>query len=311
MPLILFTVIITVFTISGAFAQDEITTISIPANTSIPGCDETNTCYTPSYITIEIGNKITWINGDSVAHTVTSGLPTDENVGEKFDSGLFLENEAFLYEFDSSGTFNYFCLVHPWMVGAVVVTEPGKLDNNKDEGVLEDTLDNIDDILDDISESIEDSAFLPEKSEMIQMSGINADGTIMVHVYSSEPEESEPLSIIIEFYDVASNQLLKEVIHDTVVTQNHEEVNSFNEVYAEGGTSSHFTRPLTYDTPIDIDVKILSTGINQVQMHTGGEVISFHVIPEFGVIAVLVFAVAITSIIAISSKSRLGLIPRW
>ena len=143
--------------------------------------------------------------------------------------------------------------------------------------------------LDSISETIEDSAFLPDKSKMIPLSGINTDGPIMVNVYSSEPMESKPLSIIVEFYDVDTNQLLNEVIHDTAVIQNHEEINSFNEIFAEDGTSSHFTRPLTYDTPVDIDVKILSIEVNQVQMHTGGEVVIFHVIPEFGAITAMIW----------------------
>ena len=302
--LVLFVIVVLGSTNHIVLADPELTTIGIPANKSIPGCDETDTCYIPSYITIEIGNEVTWVNGDTVAHTVTSGLPTDRNIGEKFDSGLFLENDTFLYKFESIGTFNYFCLVHPWMIGAVTVTEKGKLDFNQEESMFGNTLDEIEDTLDSISETIEDSAFLPDKSEMIQMSGTNMDGTIMVNVYSSEPMESEPLSILVEFYDVDTNQLLKGVIHDTLVIQNHEEVNSFNEIFAEDGTSSHFTRPLTYDTPVDINVKILSIGVNQVQMHTGGEVVSFHVIPEFGAITAMILVIAIVSVIVATSKTN-------
>jgi predicted secreted protein with PEFG-CTERM motif len=41
------------------------------------------------------------------------------------------------------------------------------------------------------------------------------------------------------------------------------------------------------------------------------EIIGTHVIPEFGTIAAMILAVAIISIIAVSAKSRLSIIPRY
>ena len=180
------------------------------------------------------------------------------------------------------------------------------LNLGEDDGILEE----IEETLEDIGESIEDSATIPDKSEMIQMSGTTLDGTIMVDVYSSKPQKSQSLSIIVEFFDTDSGQLIKGVTHDLAVTQTHEEINSFNEVFADDGTSHHFTKPLATDDPVDIDVKILSTGINPVQMSKGGEVLTFHVVPEFGTIAVMILAVAIISIIVMSARTRLTLISR-
>ena len=41
------------------------------------------------------------------------------------------------------------------------------------------------------------------------------------------------------------------------------------------------------------------------------QIIGTHVIPEFGAIAALILAVAIISIIAVSAKSRLSIMPRY
>ena len=40
------------------------------------------------------------------------------------------------------------------------------------------------------------------------------------------------------------------------------------------------------------------------------EIVGTHVVPEFGTIAMIVLAVAIVSIIAVSAKSRLSIMPR-
>ena len=55
-----------------AFADHESITVSIPAGSSVPGCHETNECFIPSDITINVGSEITWTNNDNAAHTVTS-----------------------------------------------------------------------------------------------------------------------------------------------------------------------------------------------------------------------------------------------
>jgi len=74
-------------------------------------------------ITIQQSDFVEWGNGDTAVHTVTSGNPrTDpENVGAIFDSGLFGPGKFFKYQFTETGTFDYFCLTHHWMVGKVNV----------------------------------------------------------------------------------------------------------------------------------------------------------------------------------------------
>ncbi|MBT8251464.1 MAG: amicyanin, partial [Nitrosopumilus sp.] len=97
-------------------------TVNIAEGSGVPGCEETLECYLPYSITITIGDTVIWNNPDSAAHTVTSGTISDGHDG-MFDSGLFMSGSTFEFTFDESGTFDYFCMVHPWMTGDVIVNE--------------------------------------------------------------------------------------------------------------------------------------------------------------------------------------------
>ncbi len=95
-------------------------TISAPEGSGVPGCDETNECYLPSDVTVAVGATVTWSNDDTAAHTVTSGNVNAGPTGV-FDSGLFMSGATFEFTFDKAGTYDYFCMVHPWMTGIVHV----------------------------------------------------------------------------------------------------------------------------------------------------------------------------------------------
>ena len=95
-------------------------TVSLPMGSGVPGCDETNECFLPYEETVAKGATVTWSNDDSAAHTVTSGTPTGGPDG-LFDSSIFMAGNSFEFTFDDAGTYDYFCMVHPWMVGIVNV----------------------------------------------------------------------------------------------------------------------------------------------------------------------------------------------
>ncbi len=76
---------------------------------------------TTGKVTIEVLDFIIWKNADTVPHTVTSGsVPDPDGI---FDSSLFGPGKSFRYQFTEVGEYPYFCLVHPWMEGAVTVVE--------------------------------------------------------------------------------------------------------------------------------------------------------------------------------------------
>ncbi len=105
---------------TSAPAGPQTVTVTIPTGTSVPGCEETNECWTPASVTINAGDTVSWDNVDTAAHTVTSGTPADGPDGT-FDSSLLMGGATFEVTFDESGSNDYFCMVHPWMVGNVQV----------------------------------------------------------------------------------------------------------------------------------------------------------------------------------------------
>jgi plastocyanin len=76
-----------------------------------------NMTFMPKKITITAGTKVTWINRDSVQHTVTStkSLGLNTKVTKKFDSGLFGKGKKFSFTFKKKGTYFYECTIHAFM----------------------------------------------------------------------------------------------------------------------------------------------------------------------------------------------------
>ena len=95
--------------------------VTIPSGTSVPGCEETNACYIPATVSINVDDTVSWSNDDTAAHTVTGGSAADGPSGV-FDSSLLIAGGTFEHTFDSSGTEDYYCMVHPWMTGSVKVS---------------------------------------------------------------------------------------------------------------------------------------------------------------------------------------------
>lgn len=83
--------------------------------------DEVKEPYMPHMININTGDKVSWINSDVEIHTVTSGFENSTDKGKQFDSGLLNANQTFEHTFDKAGVYNYYCAVHPTMIGVVNV----------------------------------------------------------------------------------------------------------------------------------------------------------------------------------------------
>jgi len=86
-----------------------------------PDCVSTNNCFNPNPLTISRGDTVTWTNKDSLRHTVTSGIPTGDVAGTLFDSKVIEPGQTFKFTFTKVGTYDYFCIIHPWIQGQVIV----------------------------------------------------------------------------------------------------------------------------------------------------------------------------------------------
>ena len=105
------------FAVPGAFAD---ATVTNAPGSATPGCEETNECFIPHTVTIGVGETVTWENTDNAAHTATGGNPSDGPSGV-FDSSLMMVGASFSHTFEEAGTYDYHCMVHPWMQGFVIV----------------------------------------------------------------------------------------------------------------------------------------------------------------------------------------------
>lgn len=74
--------------------------------------------YIPETVTVPAGASIAWTNQDNAPHTSTG-------IGDAIsalDSGAIVFGQTFTQEFDTPGTYPYYCVYHPNMLGTVVVT---------------------------------------------------------------------------------------------------------------------------------------------------------------------------------------------
>jgi plastocyanin len=77
-------------------------------------------CFVQTVLRVKLSQPITWTNSDSTQHTITG-------VGGSWGSyDSILPGESVTYRFTKAGIYPYFCLLHPGMVGAVVVGGGGK-----------------------------------------------------------------------------------------------------------------------------------------------------------------------------------------
>ena len=85
------------------------------------GCEQTDGgCYNIPILTVAPGTTITFSNTDNAAHTLTSGSPADGPTGV-FDSSLVLVGSWYKFTLEEEGTYEHYCLVHPWMTGRIIV----------------------------------------------------------------------------------------------------------------------------------------------------------------------------------------------
>ncbi len=103
-------------------------TVDMPVGAGVPGCEINEMCYTPTNLTVHTGTTVTWINSDgSIPHTVTAGWPDSESIGLDypggygFDSDFMSGGAKFKHTFETPGEYDYYCQLHPWMIGSVTV----------------------------------------------------------------------------------------------------------------------------------------------------------------------------------------------
>jgi plastocyanin len=73
-----------------------------------------NFTFTPPELTVAVGTTVKWVNHDDIPHLVVSK-------DKVFRSKALDTDDSYSYTFASAGTVDYFCGLHPHMVGKVIV----------------------------------------------------------------------------------------------------------------------------------------------------------------------------------------------
>jgi plastocyanin len=104
--------ILTVAVVAAVYAKPALT----PSQEGAGKYDVTidNFSFSPMALTVPAGTQVTWINRDDVPHTVVS-------IDNKFKSQALDTDEKFSHKFADTGTYEYYCSVHPKMTGKVIV----------------------------------------------------------------------------------------------------------------------------------------------------------------------------------------------
>jgi len=246
---------------------------------SVPGCEEMNMCYMPYNAALDPGGEATWHNIDTAAHTVSSGTAA-EGLDGIFDSSLVAPEGMFSYKFEEAGTYDYFCMVHPWMTGIVTVSA----EHEEMEGMGHDEMGDMEGMehsdehaasgVEDLSDQFTTTA---TSGVIHHIAGNSDDATLVVHLFGADDDGELKITLnsdIITPFDDGSYFVL---------------INSEEVEFEQMGRTLH----IDYDAGTE---KIVIVGS--------------HVVPEFGTIAMIVLAVAIVSIIAITAKTKTALIPK-
>ena len=267
----------------GAFAEHSMNaTVENAMGSSTPGCEPD--CFIPATVTIGAGGMVTFANNDSAAHTSTAGTPADGPSGV-WDSSLVMMGAAYTTPALEAGEYPYFCMVHPWMEGLVIVEEESHDDHGHDE----------------TKEDHDDHGDMEMEMQTLTAADIAID-------IADGAKAGERVAI-----DVTISG--SHVNYDIVATQNGETILDESGNHSHTGEGQHITSALSADasddSPIDVTVTFQGFGMPGEEM-TGpvGLTSNAQAVPEFGTIAALILVVAIGSIIAVSAKSRLSFMPK-
>ncbi len=262
-----------VATTPAAFADHTEVTISAALGSMTPGCEETaEGCYIPKEATVDVGGKVIFSNTDTAAHTFTAGTAI-EGLSGTFDSGLVIAGSSYEWTPTTAGEVPYFCMVHPWMVGLIVVQEAGAEEHPTSY----------------------------------------SDEELMVDIVTGSAGQGEELSIDLTFTTI-SGAIVEHVNYDIKATQNGEVVLNEMGVHVMDNVMNHMTSPLpaaaTETEPVNVEVIFNGYGVPGSEMAGPvGQVATKQVVPEFGTIAMMILAVSIISIVAVTAKSKV--IPKF
>ncbi len=149
--------------------------------------------YDPTLLVIANGDRVRWVNRDSVNHTVTSGTPDRKAADGLFDSGQLAPGDDFVLKFTTDFHFQYFCRLHPSMTGEIYVNQ---IPADGDEDLVDDEEDEPEEDGDELEEEELDEESLEDGDE--DGDEMEEDGDETEEDELELDEESGPQTYVIE-----------------------------------------------------------------------------------------------------------------
>jgi plastocyanin len=84
------------------------------AGTAAKIVEMTDSAFAPNAIDVKVGDTVTFVDKDEIAHTATAE--------GTFDSGTLRQGARFDFKATKAGSFDYVCIFHPGMTGRINVT---------------------------------------------------------------------------------------------------------------------------------------------------------------------------------------------
>ena len=268
---ILVLVSLTIFSLSSSVYAESVYDINIPSGSADIAApfhwSSEKDGDTSGFIEIIVNDTIFWRNGDTSAHTVTSGTPQSGPDGI-FDSGKIHQGKFFVQKFTEIGEFPYYCTLHPWRTGLVSVVSGYSILPNVGLGFGDGT--NVFDI---------EYKF----NRLINRADID--------------ENTKSISFELKGNTINDDNSLTILLPPALIS-------GISSVSVDGIKTKEFSQKFEEDITILV--------IDEIHPYAKSVIITgTTIIPEFGMIAVMMLASAIVLIIAFSANSRLSIKSRY
>ncbi len=279
---------------TDVFAEER--TVKIVLGNIDPTCIETQ-CYDPTTIKINAGDTVAWTNEDVPAHTIVSGSPYEGQNGA-YDSGLILPQKTFRQTFVTEGTYPYYCVLHPWATGTVIVGTafvPETVDVIDEETGVVTTTTTVP-VIEEVEEApttkrVQNLGFIGQKV---------GDGTSYLMPYISSGSigtfkvDQENNFILFTFSTPApeGDEIIMKLNEKMIINPNFVEVNGVMLDTYNYAKQEQFN-VIMFKAPAETwEVKIYGS----------------QVVPEFGTIAMIILAVAVISVVAVTRKVKIPML---
>jgi len=294
---LLFTIAAGIISMSPAsFAEhSEVTITPISGSGSGSGCELTEEgCYNPSIATVDVGGVVIFSNTDSVSHTFSSGVPSDDVIGTEFNSGMLAPGDSAQWIPENIGEFSYFDMIHPWMQGTIIVQEATAEEETVVEEVVEETV--VEEVVEEtvVEEVVEETVVeeVVEETVVATQESEEEGGGCLIATAAYGSELAPQVQLLREIRD---NQLMNTESGSAFMSTFNEAYYSFSPIIADMERESPVFKEIVKLglTPMlstlaimenaDSESEVLGLGLSVIALNLG----MYIGLPAFGIIKVI------------------------